>query len=143
MVVVEGDPAVDGMFSGSGLAEGSGIEALLIQSSVGAFHLAVLLRMGYGDELVVDGVVTEGLFEGVGLLHMREEDVSELRAVVGLHLLDRERVGVHYTLQELDAGLGGELGGDPGHLETGVPTGRDRWRCRGIAEGALDGCGAS
>ena len=51
-------------------------------------NLAILLRPSYRYKLVADAVGSQCLFEGVGLLHMGEEDVVELCAMVGLDLLE-------------------------------------------------------
>ena len=76
---------------------------------MGSLHLAVLLGHGHGDELMVDAQRAEGFLKGVGPLHLREEDIGGLHAVVGPDLLDRERKGVLEAVEELHAGLGGEL----------------------------------
>lgn len=120
LVVVEGEPAADGVLPGAGLAEGSGVEALFVQGVVRALHFAVLLGHSHRDELVVDSVGLEGLLKGVGLPHVGEEDIGELHAVVGLDLLDGEGEGAKDMAQEKPAGLKGELRADPGQLESGA-----------------------
>ncbi len=105
--VVEAKPAGDGVDSGAGLTEGTRVETLLVQGTVGAFHFAVLLGHPHGDELVVDAVGLEHLLKGVGLLHVGEEDIGKLHTVVCLDLLDGEGIGSQHVLQEPDAGLGG------------------------------------
>src|SRR4030043_1841825 len=60
---------------------------------------------------------SQGLFKGVRLLYMREEDKGELHTMVSLHLLDRERQGPKEAVKEKDAGLRGEFRADPGRLK--------------------------
>jgi len=88
LAVVEAYVTVDGVLSWSGLAESPGVETLLVQCAIGAFDLAVLLGLAYRDELVANALSSERLLEGVGLLHMGEENVGELCAMVGLDLLN-------------------------------------------------------
>ena len=49
---------------------------------------------------MVDAVGLKGLLKGVGLLHVGEEDIGELHAVVGLDLLDGEGIGPQHAFQE-------------------------------------------
>ena len=114
--VVEVQPAADSVFSGAGLTEVPGVEAFLVQGAVDTLHLTVLLGHTHGDELVANPPLAQGLFEGVGLLHVGEEDIGELHAVVGLHFLDGEGVGPQHAFQEESGGLWGEFLRDPGHL---------------------------
>lgn len=106
LVVVEIEPAADSGLSGAGFAKESGVEALLVQGAVVAFRLAVLFRQSHGDELVVDAREAKGLFKRVGLLPVREEALGELRAMVGLDPLNRERESSEEAVEEKDAGLG-------------------------------------
>jgi|TARA_B100000315_G_scaffold226114_1_gene232842 hypothetical protein len=95
LAVVEAHPSLDGMLSGPRLAKRPGVEAFLVECAVDALDLAVLLRLGYRYELVADAVGSQSLFEGVGLLHMGEEDVGKLCAMVGLDLLEGKGEGSH------------------------------------------------
>src|SRR4030043_322830 len=60
---------------------------------------------------------SQGLFKGVRLLYMREEDIGELHTMVSLHLLDREGKGTKEAVKEKDAGMRGEFRADPGRLK--------------------------
>src|SRR4030043_569877 len=65
---------------------------------------------------------SQGLFKGVRLLYMREEDISELHTMVSLHLLDREGKGTKEAVKEKDAGVRGEFRADPGRLKASTPS---------------------
>ena len=91
--IVEVYPTLDGQLPGHGLTKGPGVQTLLVEGPVGAFDLAVLLGLSHRYQLVPDAQVVQGLLEGVGLLHVGEEDIGKLRTVVGLDFLDREREG--------------------------------------------------
>tara|TARA_Y100000310_G_scaffold254862_1_gene262049 strand:- start:665 stop:925 length:261 start_codon:yes stop_codon:yes gene_type:complete len=81
------------MLSGCGLTEGSTVETLLVEGAMDALDLAVVLGGGHGNELVADPAGSQRFLEGVGLLHMGHEDVSELCTMIGLDLLEWEREG--------------------------------------------------
>ena len=117
--VVEVVPTLDGKFPGSRLAKGSGVEALLVKGAMRAFDFAVLLGLSYRNQLVAYAQVAQGLFKGVGLLHMWEEYKGELRTVVGLDFLDGEGEGEGPPdhVEEPDAGLWGELRTDVCYLK--------------------------
>jgi hypothetical protein len=62
-----------------------------------ALDLTVLLGLSHRDELVADLFGSQRFLEGVGLLHMGEEYVGELCAMIGLDLLEGEREGSFNT----------------------------------------------
>jgi hypothetical protein len=82
-----------------------------------AFYLAVLFGLAHRYKLMANTLRSQGLFKGVRLLYMREEDIGELHTMVSLHLLDREGKGTKEAVKEKDAGLRGEFRADPGRLK--------------------------
>ena len=117
LVVIELQETLYGVFSGARFAKGPSIQALLIQGAMRALHLTVLFRRSHWDELMANTLRSQGLFEGVRLLYMREKDVGKLRAVVGLNLLDGEGEGAKQTVKEKDAGLRSKFRTDPSRLK--------------------------
>ena len=90
LTIIEAVPAVDSVLPGSWLSEGPWIETLLVEGAMDALDFAVLLGLSHRDELVADLFGSQRFLEGVGLLHIGEEDISELDAMVSLDLLNGE-----------------------------------------------------